>query len=200
MFFFLQKKCKFARTIYPSAGMRLYGWIVVAIMVWGLSACSKDTSDVDDQRLSIESYLSRQGWTIDYLGGVYRYVLNRDRHGYEEAVQAESGDSVIFNYAVYQFSSSSTGGVGTLIYTNNPEIQSEQEGLDPTYWAKEPLGVELGRTPLISGLELGLTGVRQGDTLQLFMSSDKGYGDKAFGTIEANTPLVWNLGIKEVIK
>ena len=181
--------------------MRFCGLIVVAVISISLFACSKDTSDVDDQRVSIENYISRQGWeNVDYLGGVYRYVLNQNRPGYEDAMRAGTGDKVVINYTVYQFSSSSTGGLGTLIYTNNPEVQNEQEGLDPAYWAKEPWEVTLGSTPLISGLELGLNGVRQGDTLQLFMSSDKGYGDKEFGTIAANTPLVWNLGIKEVFK
>ena len=181
--------------------MRFYGLVVVAVMSLWLSACSKDTSDLDDQRTSLENYISRQGWeNVDYLGGVYRYVLNRDRAGYETALQAESGNTLRINYAVYAFSSSSAGGLGALIYTNNPELQNEQEGLDPTYWAKDPLEVVLGKTPLISGLDRGLYGVRQGDTLQLFMSSDMGYGDKPFGTIEADTPLVWNLGIKEVIK
>lgn len=181
--------------------MRIRGWIVgVVIAVCGL-ACSEDTSDVDNQRVSMENFISGKGWErVDYLGGVYRYVLNRDRNGYEEAPQAERGNRLVINYSVYVFSASSTDGRGTLIYTNNPEIQNEQEGLDPAYWAKEPLDVELGRTPLISGLERGLEGVRQGDTLQLFMSSDMGYGDREVGIIAANTPLVWNLGIKEVIK
>ena len=154
--------------------MRFCGLIVVAVISISLFACSKDTSDVDDQRVSIENYISRQGWeNVDYLGGVYRYVLNQNRPGYEDAMRAGTGDKVVINYTVYQFSSSSTGGLGTLIYTNNPEVQNEQEGLDPAYWAKEPWEVTLGSTPLISGLELGLNGVRQGDTLQLFMSSDK---------------------------
>ena len=152
--------------------MRFCGLIVVAVMLLSLSACSKDTSDIDDQRVSIENFISKQGWeNADYLGGVYRYVLNRDRNGYENALVAETGNTVRINYTVYKFSSSSAGGVGNLIYTNNPDLQNEQEGLDPTYWLKEPLEVQLGSTPLISGLEIGLTGARQGDTLQLFMSS-----------------------------
>lgn len=197
MFFSCKKNCKFARIIYLRIRMRYYGLIVVAVMSLWLSACSKETSDIDDQRTTLENYISQKALeNVDYLGGVYRYVINRDRNGYETALQAEPGNTVVFNYSVYVFSK----GPGTLIYTNNPDVQNEQEGLDPAYWPKEPLKVVLGQTPLISGLEKGLNGVRQGDTLQLYMSSDMGYGDNPMGTIKANTPLVWSLGIKEVIK
>lgn len=181
--------------------MRLKPSFVLVLSSLWLCACSEDTTEVDNQRVAIERYVTGQAWeNVDFLGGVYRYVLNQEREGYEAATQAQRGDKLVINYSVYEFSSSAAGGEGTLIYTNNPEIQNAQEGLDPAYWAKVPLEVELGRTPLISGLDRGLDGVRQGDTLKLFMSSDMGYGDKPFGVIAADTPLVWNLGIKEVIK
>lgn len=181
--------------------MGLKSWFVIFAFFGGLCACSKDTTTVDNQRTSIEQYITNQSWeNVEYGDGVYRYVLNRDRSGYETAPEAQRGDQIVFNYSIYVFSASGTGGEGALIYTNNPELQDLQEGLNATYWSKEPMEVTLGRTSLISGLSWGLNGVRQGDTLKLFMSSDRGYGDKPFSVIPANTPLVWNLGIQQVIK
>lgn len=49
--------------------------------------------------------------------GVYRYVANADREGYDREVPVEYGDSVSFDFAAYLFSSS----IGALYYTNVKE-------------------------------------------------------------------------------
>lgn len=182
--------------------MRLRVVAALFAVFFSLPACSKSDDAVDRQRTSIESYLSAQTWSesVETFGGIYRYIINSGRADYATSPQAESGDRVVINYSLYLFSSSQ--GESSLIYTNNPELQQElqEDGLNVTHWPQTSDTVTLGRTKLIRGLAVGLPGCRQGDTLKLFMCSDMGYGGSEFATLPANTPLVWNVGIQEVIK
>jgi len=45
-----------------------------------------------------------------------------------------------------------------------------------------------------------LDGCRQGDSVQLFLVSRLGYGNKPLGLVPANTPLVWDIVVNQVVK
>ena len=73
--------------------MRLKPLFVLALSSLWLYACSEDTTEVDNQRVAIERYVTGQAWeNVDFLGGVYRYVFNQEREGYQTATRAERGD------------------------------------------------------------------------------------------------------------
>ena len=118
--------------------------------------------------------------------GVYRYVANADREGYDREVPVEYGDSVSFDFAAYLFSSS----IGALYYTNVKE------------WipAKDLEVLNLGSASLVKGLEYGLVNSRQNDSLLLFMTSDLVYGTENMGVVSPDQPVVWAVKIKKVVK
>ncbi len=181
--------------------MRLRLFIALFLLPVLLGACSSTDTTVADERTAIEKFIVSKGYEgVDSLGGVYRYIINSDRPDRGQAPEVEKGKHVVLNYTLYTFLATATTGEGTLLYTNNPDLQeaAAEQGLNPAFWPQSSDTIVLGQTKLIAGLNLGLPGCRQGDTLQLFMSSDKAYGSHPFSTLGANTSLVWNLGIVEV--
>ncbi len=168
------------------------GFLALLLLLGG---CKVDTSDLDTQRANIEKFVETQYPTLYTVhSGVYRYITNGTREGAEQAAMVETGDSLYFRFAAYMFSSS--GGLGTLYYTNYAALITPA-GLP---WSDEPEAARLGVTKLLKGLEYGLPGCREGDTVQLFFPSDLGYGDKPNGIVSQNTPLAWEIAIEKVVK
>ncbi len=177
------------------------GCFAVACIVAG---CGKADEITPKQQAAFTAYLDKQGWEYDAPGGVYRYISNASREGRDAVPAAGNGDSLAMYYAIYAFSgatSAATGaGTGALIYTNVETLLASDTILNRQYWSFDPLRVKLGTTPVIEGLELGLGGCRQGDSVQLYITSDLAYGGKSEGVIPRNTPVVFLLNIQNVKK
>ena len=171
--------------------------IIIGIWVFVLVGCNKEEDFLIDQRDSFESYLSRQEGEYTVEGGVYRYVVNADREGYESDLVIEYGDSVTFNFAAYTFGSP----LGTMFYTNVQEwLPSGSETLNTAYWDMTPRRIRLGYTPLLKGFESGLVGNRMNDSLLLFVTSDLAYGSVNMGALGPDEPTVWSVKINNVVK
>ena len=100
----------------------------------------------------------------------------------------------------YAFSSGSSGK-GELYYTNRKDLIDEESLTDlEHYWPFEPQEISLSDSRLVKGVRLGLDGCRQGDSVQLFLVSRLGYGNKPLGLVPANTPLVWDIVVNQVVK
>ena len=129
--------------------------------------------------------------------GVYRYVANADREGYDREVPVEYGDSVSFDFAAYLFSSS----IGALYYTNVKEWipAKDLEVLNPEYWDFSTRRIKLGSASLVKGLEYGLVNSRQNDSLLLFMTSDLVYGTENMGVVNPDQPVVWAVKSSETM-
>lgn len=108
--------------------------------------------------------------------------------------------SAVIDFAVYAFSSGSSGK-GELYYTNRKDLIDEESLTDlEHYWPFEPQEISLSDSRLVKGVRLGLDGCRQGDSVQLFLVSRLGYGNKPLGLVPANTPLVWDIVVNQVVK
>ncbi|MDL2319518.1 FKBP-type peptidyl-prolyl cis-trans isomerase [Alistipes sp. OttesenSCG-928-B03] len=181
--------------------MRLSALAILFTAVLGAVACTKNETLLDSERTKIAAFMNTNYSPYETRGDVYVHVTNADRDGYEAAVQAETGDQVVFEFVAYglQGASFSEG----FLYTNSAAVAAEEYPDNPeaySTWTLEPFSVRLGDTGLMEGLQRGLPGARKGDILCIAMTSDMGAGDKALGVLPANTPLMYLIAITEVTK
>jgi FKBP-type peptidyl-prolyl cis-trans isomerase len=151
-----------------------------------LSACTAESikESLLRQEQDIETYINKLKNTTDSetnksivdtvynLNGVYRVVLEA---GAGEG--AAAGDSVIFKYEAYVFSS----------------------GKGDMYDAGEENST-LGSGNYFAGLETGLTGMLTGEHAQIIFAGDKGYGNVPVGVLPPNTPLIFEIWMSRVVK
>ncbi len=110
---------------------------------------------------------------------VFRYIRNFYDPERPQRAEAEAGDVVELTKLSMPF------------FSNNAEFEQAfyAAGLTPGVWSFEPLKVELGRTPIIKGLELALPGVRERDTVEIYMTYNMAYGGKPFGLLPEQSPV-----------
>lgn len=71
---------------------------------------------------------------------------------------------------------------------------------DSSYNRGEPIEFEVGTGQVIPGWDQGLLGVRAGQKLRLEIPADMAYGNRAVGPIPANSALIFEVEIVDVIK
>ena len=71
---------------------------------------------------------------------------------------------------------------------------------DSSYQRGEPIEFEVGTGQVIPGWDQGLLGVRAGQKLRLEIPADMAYGNRAVGPIPANSALIFDVEIVDVIK
>jgi hypothetical protein len=130
--------------------------------------------------------------------GIYRYVANGEREGRDAEPEIAVGDEVWFDFEARLFNSSS--GAGTLFYTNKPALIASMSGSETLAWPAEVQKIRLGIDPLLVGVADGMAGCRQGDSVALFILSDRAYGSKPMGVVPQNTAVAYVLNIRNVIK
>lgn len=159
-------------------------------------ACGKDLDTLPKQQEAITRYLTGNNFDYTLQDGVYKRTPNKDRTNYPNEPIVNVGDSVTFNFEAYTFTTSP----GTLFYTNKPYLIEAMSNLNSQYWPKSPIKVKAGATEMVEGVARGLIQCRQGDSVQLFITSDLAFHDKAMGTIEPNMAIMYVLNIENVKK
>ncbi|WP_300868994.1 FKBP-type peptidyl-prolyl cis-trans isomerase [uncultured Alistipes sp.] len=136
---------------------------------------------------------------------VFRYIRNFYDPERPQRAEAEAGDVVELTLSMYAFEFANltyfpernaegeleTTKLSMPFFSNNAEFEQAfyAAGLTPGVWSFEPLKVELGRTPIIKGLELALPGVRERDTVEIYMTYNMAYGGKPFGLLPKQSPV-----------
>lgn len=180
--------------------------------------CTKDDNTIDQQRTSIERYLtsSHVPRLIDYeeietsleaepqfyeklSQDVYRYISTyyvEDRLTKPEVVK---GSVVELRLTAYIFDGG-TPKVEDIYYTNDEEMLAEMEadGLNGEFWTTEPLVLKLGSDKIINGAEMSLYGCREGDAVEAFITMDEAYGGNDVGIIPPKSPIMWSYTILSV--
>ncbi len=168
--------------------LNLISIVALAIL---FSFCTKQDREntIIGQEADIDKYLSSlQGAEIVRNGGSNRAIINLGLDG----TQAAPGDSLYIRYAGYTFSN----GKGTLFVTNDPDVAAENNfPMQVT-----PEKIELGKSALVKGLELGLNGVKQGEYCYIVFSAKYGYGNTTVANIPKLTPLFFEVWVDKVIK
>lgn len=181
-----------------------YIFVALIVSVFTLASCSDKENTEVDQYDKFSAYLKS-----NYSGDEYYYdsisrkmfrlfVYRKTGEGSESLQTVESGDSVYLDFMMSGFSSSD--GAKNVYFTNIPGVIATDTILNKKYWPTDTKGVELGRTPLVKGLELGLPGCKENDTVMFFLPSTLNYGDKQVGMVPPDEPVVWTLIINKVTK
>ena len=183
-----------------------------------LAGC-KDEDTVLVERDKIVKYLtSRNICSVDDLGSQivsepqfyttasnysFRYIVNYYDEGREERPMLEWGDSLEIKFFNAYIFSGSEPQYSSLYWSNIPEVMVKIEnksGYAPD-WSTEPLAIKLGSTRIVPGLEASLPGCYEGDSVQIFMTSNIGYGRKRdFGIVPEGSMLAWYVKIGKVTK
>ena len=182
------------------------------LLCFAASSCMKEklAATYNSQEASIDKYITgsmyvkRSGvsekpgndttWTdtlrIVRNGGVNRLV---QKEGLGE--ELKPGGNIAFYYAGYIFKGSKNSNI--LFATNRQEIAAEKkwELTDASY---EMLQLDLAKTRLIEGLRKGLIGVKGGEECEIMFSGQYAFGDNEFGTIPANSALLYYIWVEAV--
>lgn len=180
-------------------GRNIFSLFAVLALVGPFAGGCTDDKLIDTEKTNIERSIGSEEYEV--IDGVYRVVFENaeGREGYESSWVSERGDSVFFWFEARTFSSS----VGNKpFWTNKPNLIAglEKEGLNTEYWSTNRIRARAGHTSLAAGLGAGMTGVRAGDSVVLYVTSDRVTGDKTWGILPEDTPIVWLVSIDEVTK
>ena len=194
--------------------------LVVAVAMTALVGCNDDQTKVEQQRTSIERYLTSShsprlipkeevANSIEYnppfyerlAPDVYRYIATYYAADRDLQAEVEMGDMVELKFTAYEFSGSRPSD-SNIYYTNDAEVlaEMEAEGLDTRYWSAEPLVVKLGETNIIKGVEQSLLGCREADQVEVYMTYEAAYDKQAVGLVVKGTAVAWYYTINKVTK
>lgn len=196
--------------------MRFIGKIsagsLCAAAVLTLAACSSAQDAVDTARTAITRYLTGQGiyernfvpddsetTTVsgyyDIVGGAFRFIENEDREGRNTQPEIVEGSLVEFWFDARIFSSNFANSA--TFYTN---IESQIKALAGTnyefnteFWPMVPLRIRIGEGTILKSLENALLSCRQGDKMQIYLTSDIGFGDRKVGIVPGGSTLVYQI-------
>ncbi len=166
--------------------------IYLLILLFAIVSCTKEEllKQMTEQEKLIEKYASTlQSEEVVVNDGVWRVVLEEGSGSYS----AKAGDSVIFNYSAFIFSS----GKGKIFDTSIKSVAKEAGlGMDQIFL--KPRGKVVGIGELLPGLDRGLVGVKKGEKCYLLFSSRHGFGNKQIGMVPKMSPLIYEVWITDV--
>lgn len=194
--------------------------LFAAVVMMSLVGCNDDDKVMESQRTAIERYLTSShaprliahedvANSIEYnppfydkMGlDCYRYIAtyyDEDRDSRPEVVK---GAEVEIVYTAYLFKGSAPK-VNMVYATNDADMiaQLADMGLNTEYWSDEPMKIKMGSTSIITGLEKSLLGCREGDVVEVYMTSKVAYDDKSVGVVLRDMSVMWSFTITSVTK
>lgn len=194
---------------------------LVAVMAISslLSSCEAEFEENDDQREDIVSFLESSHSPVlisqsdiassleDYPNfyveyGSYAYLYIEDYYNTERSSkpQITKGSRITITFRLYPFSGSSISSSTLPTYTNDPAYEQLyiEGGLNTKYWDFEPLEITVGNSEIVEGVEQGIIGCREGDTIEIYMTRNMGYGSDVIGVMEEDSALAFFCTIESV--
>lgn len=196
--------------------------ITVLSGVLMLTGCKQDEDTLTTQQTSIVNYLESSHtprlmsekeaeesidenpeYYTSYGNNTYRYVATMYAEGRDTWILVEPGDKVEIYFDAYVFNYSSLAN--TMPYWSNREetiaaLEETGGGLDPEFWKTDPLVLEAGNPDLMEGLRSALTGCREGDSVEVYMTYAAAYGSGIVGLVPKESPVAWLFTIEKVTK
>lgn len=132
-------------------------------------------------------------WGLD----LYRYIATYYDEGRESRPEVARNSTIEIVYTAYIFKSGSPT-VTDMFATNDAEslAKLEEAGLDTEYeWTTDPMEITIGQSQLVDGLETALEGCREGDSVEVYMTFEQGYGNNYIGKVPSKSSLVWFIDI-----
>lgn len=163
--------------------------LIILISLFALS-CAKQDREIAliNQEADIDKYVSSLGENVTVVrnGGSVRIIKTIG-----EGEEAQPGDSIYFYYAGYIFSN----GPGRLFVTNNVEVADKN-----SFETNGAVHKAIVGEGMISGLKLGLIGVKQGEKCDITFSAKYGYNNDVVYNVPKLSPLFFEIWIERIIK
>lgn len=137
-------------------------------------------------------------WGLD----IYRYIATYYDEDRASKPVVALGDEIALRYSAYIFRNS-TPSLNELFATNDEAKIRElvSNGLNASYeWSSEPLVVTFGSGEILDSLEIALEGCHEGDSVEVYLTFESGYGNKYLGMVPQKSALVWYIDILSVTK
>lgn len=164
---------------------RILTYLFIAFIA--LASCKKDLEDerTFNENSIIEEFIALNNWAYTVTNGVYR-VVRTPSYSYKPAL----GDTLEFWYSGYTLDGK--------VFDTNDKIVAKTAKLDTLIRSFDPVKVFAGQNNLIDGLNIGLFQIRNGETATIIFPSALGFGNDAFGSVEAWSPLAFNIKLIKV--
>lgn len=197
--------------------MAMKKFLTILILLATLAGCKQEDTLLSE-RDKIEKYLtsSRRMVADTELGNViednpafysvfgryaYRHIVNYYEAGREDRPMVEWGDRLEIRFDAYTFTGSEPS-TSAIYWSNNAETIQElgKKSGNTLDWSTEPLAITLGTTAILEGLEQALPGCHEGDSVQVYMTSNLAYGKHLVGVVPKNSMVAWYIKIEKVTK
>lgn len=192
-------------------------FLTILILLATLAGCKQEDTLLSE-RDKIEKYLtsSRRMVADTELGNViednpafysvfgryaYRHIVNYYEAGREDRPVVEWGDRLEIRFDAYTFTGSEPS-TSAIYWSNDAETIQElgKKSGNTLDWSTEPLAITLGTTAILEGLERALPGCHEGDSVQIYMTSNLAYGKHLVGVVPKNSMVAWYIKIEKVTK
>ncbi|MFI3327597.1 MAG: hypothetical protein SNH79_02700 [Rikenellaceae bacterium] len=183
-----------------------------------LLGCDKGVDDNETQRDYIISYLttshspkliaeSELASSLDFEPAFYtpygqyafRYIADFYSSSRESEKQVDSGSKVTLTFSLYGFTSS---GVSTTLplYSNDATLESSYiaAGLNTALWDFEPLEITIGESNILSSIQDGLIGCRNGDYVEFYLTRNITYNGDITGLVSFDEAVLFICTIENV--
>lgn len=181
--------------------------------------CTEYSDDIEDERESIVSFLtsthspnliaeSEVAESLDinpefYTSTgytAYRYIADYYSESRELLPQLVDGDKITITFWCYDFSTYTTPSSSYLYFTNDVSYQEalEEAGLDTQYWSFEPKQITLGAGDILSGIDRSLVGCKEGDYVEIYLTSNLAYSNSWIGVTALDMPMAFICTIDSV--
>ena len=195
--------------------------VMTLVMTLAMSCSNQTDTTLTQQQNSISSYLKNSHqprlipeaeigesldenpqfysqWGLD----IYRYIATYyDEERASKPVVA-LGNEIALRYSAYLFKNSKPT-INELFATNDQALINEliSTGLDASYeWSSEPLVVTFGNGEILDSLEIALEGCYEGDSVEVYLTFEAGYGNHILGMVPKKSAMVWYIDILSVTK
>lgn len=89
--------------------------------------------------------------------------------------------------------------INDMVYVHYTLLLEDSTLIDSSFERGEPVSFKIGSGQVIKGWDIAMTLFAEGDQAILRIPPELGYGDQPMGNIPANSPLIFNVTIKNVI-
>lgn len=131
----------------------------------------------------------------------YRYIEDYYNSSRDDESVVKKGSNITLTFKLYGFSGTAIDSTTLPTYSNDASLEADYvaAGLNTTLWDFTPLAITVGESSkILSSVQTGLIGCRNGDTVELYLTRDEGYGGEVVGLITDSEALLFICTIESV--
>ncbi len=135
-----------------------------------------------------------------YPAYIYRYIATYYDVDRDTRAEITPSSKVTLSFDLYEFTGSAIATNELPIYTNRAEDEQRliDAGLNTEVWSFEPMTLSMGSGALLPSIEEALVGCREGDEVEIYLTTQEAYGSKIIGVIEKDSALRFTSTIEVV--